>query len=391
MDTNLQQAAALVASIAGIQPSEDPQKTLEEALSKLHERDVLIEQQCEQEQPLDEDNEKCEKDQDAELDKQALEENDRCEKDDSEDKSEKDEVKEEQSEAETEEDLDEQYDDTFDESEWIGDNTAEQLNEDELYQTYRTAGPIYNIKDYLIRKYAGIPSVRDWAEIWQTDHNMPPGVPQVDDVTPEEEYDWSYANDTDFDRENGISYQDISDYLDDMTVDDYLATVYDDDDIDFDYVDDDDDEFNRIVNDPDYCTCKQYSDQMLNDACAFAEQCKANARDPEELIEALTMSQRLRRALKMRARAAKIAARRKIVLKIRANMKTIVQRARKLAIRMLKAKYSNGTPLSDLTYADRDRLEKIISNRKNELDVLSRKMIPVVRRIEQKRFARGLH
>ena len=113
MDTNLQQAAALVASIAGIQPSEDPQKTLEEALSKLREQDVLTEQQCEQEQPLDEDNEKCEKDQDAELDKQALEENDRCEKD----SEQEDEVKEEQSEAETEEDLDEQYDDTFDESE----------------------------------------------------------------------------------------------------------------------------------------------------------------------------------------------------------------------------------------------------------------------------------
>lgn len=381
MDTKLQQAAALVADIVGIQPGSDPQKTLEEALFTLRE------QQCD-EQSLDEG---C--DQDANVEDQKMQESESCEKqqEQSEDKQDLD----KQGKTETKELSspwsEDHPDEKFDESEWFDCDPDEQLNEDELYQTYRTAGPIYNIKDYLIRKYAGIPSVRDWAEIWQTDHNMPPGVPQVDDVTPEEEYDWSYANDTDFDRENGITYQDISDYLGNMPVDEYLAAVYDDDDIDYDYVDDDDDEYDAIVNDPDYCACQQYSDQMLDDACAWAEQCKVNARDPEELVEALSMQQRIRRALKMRARAAKLAARLKIALKRRADMKTVVQRARKLAIRMLKSKYSNGEPIDDLTYADRKRLESIISSRKNELDALSRKMIPVVRRIEQRRFARGLH
>lgn len=271
--------------------------------------------------------------------------------------------------------------------EQIVEQALAKLDEDDLYQTYRPSGPVLNLRDYIIRKFAGVPTVRDWAQIWQTDHSLPLGVPEVDDITPEEQYDWSYADDTDFDREHGITYQDISNYLATVPVDEYLDDLYGDD-VDLDYYDHNDREYDQIVNDSDYIDCLPYDDQTLSDAVEFAEKCKTTAEGPDQLVEALTMIQRLRRAMRMRSHAAKIANRRQIALKRRANMETIVQRARKLAMRMLKAKYGNGKSYNDMTYADRARVEKIISDRVPELNALSRKMVPVVRRIEQLRFAK---
>ena len=76
-----------------------------------------------------------------------------------------------------------------------------------------------------------------------------------------------------------------------------------------------------------------------------------------------------------------------LALKRHATPEKLNDRARKLAIRMLKSRFSGGASYNDLSYADRDRIEKMLDKKKPLIDTLQRKMLPVVKKIEQQRFA----
>ena len=74
----------------------------------------------------------------------------------------------------------------------------------------------------------------------------------------------------------------------------------------------------------------------------------------------------------------------------RASPEKIQQRARRLAIRMLKSKFAGNKPFNELGYSDRERVEKIVDSKPALINALQRKMVPIVRKIEQERFSHNV-
>lgn len=229
--------------------------------------------------------------------------------------------------------------------------------------------------DILTKKYMGVPDLKSWADIQLNRDSL------CGDVDEEVEWADNELDDTDFDRENGITYNDIDQFLSTMPVDDFAA-YYDDGEIEVTCGDQD-----CFLNNSDYCDCAKYDDNQLQYAYSLVNQRILDCTDPHQLRESLTLQQRLMRAIKLRAKAAQIAMKRKIAMRRPASPEKIQLRARRLAIRMLKSKFAGNRPYNELNYADRERVEKIISTKQSLVDALQRKMVPIVRKIEQERFA----
>lgn len=254
----------------------------------------------------------------------------------------------------------------------LPDDKKEDLKEEmcDLYTSTITS-PIW---DYVARKYNGTPDLKSWADLQLTKSDL------CGDVDEEAEWDDIGIDDNDFDRENGITYDDIDQFLATVPLDDFID-YYDDDELDVQYGDQD-----QFIKDRDYCACADYDDDDLAHCQCKIDQEILDCTDPHQLREALSIQQRLRKAIKMRAKAAQIALKRKIAMMKRASPEKIQQRARRLAIRMLKSKFSGNKPFSDLGYSDRERVEKIIDSKPALVNALQRKMVPIVRKIEQERF-----
>lgn len=251
--------------------------------------------------------------------------------------------------------------------------SQEDLKEEmcDLY-TSTISSPIW---DYVAQKYNGTPDLKSWADLQLTKSDL------CDDVDEEAEWDDLDLSDNDYDRENGITYDDIDQFLATVPLDDFV-NYYDDGELDVQYGDQD-----QFMKDPEYCACADYSDDELAQC-----QCKINQEildctDPHQLREALSIQQRLRKAIKMRAKASQIALKRKIAMMKRASPEKIQQRARRLAIRMLKSKFAGNKPFNELGYSDRERVEKIVDSKPALVNALQRKMVPIVRKIEQERFS----
>ena len=104
-----------------------------------------------------------------------------------------------------------------------------------------------------------------------------------------------------------------------------------------------------------------------------------------ELSEALSRQARLKLRIAMRRNKAKITQKRKIALKRHSTTDVLKKRAHKLALKMLKQKFAHKA-LSDMSMADKERVEKILQAKKALVNRLAMKMLPVVRKIEQERF-----
>jgi hypothetical protein len=74
-----------------------------------------------------------------------------------------------------------------------------------------------------------------------------------------------------------------------------------------------------------------------------------------------------------------------IVLKRRADMKTILKRARRLAIKAIKERISKKSA-QDMTVVDKERAERMLANMKGVIDRLAVKMVPRVRELETSRL-----
>lgn len=118
------------------------------------------------------------------------------------------------------------------------------------------------------------------------------------------------------------------------------------------------------------------------------EQLDAEGLDPDNLEE-LTMTQRLRRASIMRRYHSKLERKREIALKRNATMDVIMKRARKAAIQKLKQKkIGMSRDLSNLTPAEKQRLEDMLKKRKAAIARLARKLAPSVRKMQLQRMQR---
>ncbi len=225
------------------------------------------------------------------------------------------------------------------------------------------------------RQYVGSPDIVSWSGITEfCKETLCQNQQELD------EWDQYELDDTSFEQENGITWSDIKTFLSSVPIDDYTL-YFEPDEIDVELPN-----YDEFECDSDYRDCMDYTDDQLAVANDKVDKLLLSCVEPAKLTEALTISQRLKKALRMRARAAQIAMKRKIAMRKRASPERISQRARRLAVRMLKSKFAGSKPYNQLSYADRERVEKIIATRKSLVDTLHRKLIPVVRNMERQRF-----
>ena len=229
--------------------------------------------------------------------------------------------------------------------------------------------------DRVRMKYLGMPDLKSWAELDKLNKQ----ALQCDNECSE---DTDVVATDDISGEAILSWDEIVAFLSGLSTDEYMHTCYDDDE--WEYVDDDEQE--KLLATCDYCDC---DDDELEEKLDESQQLMTTKITADELVEALTLQQRLKKAMKMRSKARMIALKRKIALKRHATPEKLKDRARRLAIRMMKTKYSGGKAYNDLSYNEREHIEKMIMNKKSILDTLTRKLIPVVRRIEQQRFSKS--
>lgn len=231
------------------------------------------------------------------------------------------------------------------------------------------------IRDWIVRKFNGESSTKTWGEIEFANigkldmlKNREYFKKKIVDYS--EEYDGEW-DDTESDFENGIAYDDIETFIDTLPVTDYLD-IYDPAElepvIDGDqWEKDDEDE----EDDEELKECSRTISESFN---------------PHEIMEALSRQARIKLRNAMRRNKAKIAVKRRMALKRRSTADVLKRRAHKLAIKMLKKKFAHKA-IADMSMADKERVEKLLQAKKSLVDRLTIKMIPVVRKIEQQRFA----
>lgn len=115
--------------------------------------------------------------------------------------------------------------------------------------------------------------------------------------------------------------------------------------------------------------------------------------DDEEELDESVLNEVLSKAERMRARIRfmKYKSRRQrklqIALKKRSDTKTLMRRARKLAIKLLKKRLMK-KDAKDMTVAEKERAEGLIHQRKKAVDRLAMRLLPKVRKIESDRLSR---
>ena len=184
--------------------------------------------------------------------------------------------------------------------------------------------------------------------------------------------------DTEFDALNDIELSDIAAFVNGMDTDDYLD-IYEPDEIEWD-----DTDFEGELAD-DEAEVEAENKRIEDEKAEVFESTKDESEKALALAEALSRQARLKMRMNMKRNKARIAAKRRLALKRHSTPEVLKQRARKLAIKMLKKRYAKKAP-SEMSVAEKERVEKIIKTKGSLISRLTMKMIPTVRKIEQDRF-----
>lgn len=104
------------------------------------------------------------------------------------------------------------------------------------------------------------------------------------------------------------------------------------------------------------------------------------------LSEVLSRSERMKAKIRFLRTKSKRERRLQIALKRRSDVKTLSKRARRLAINLIKQRLIK-KPVSKMSVAEKERVEKMIQSRKPLLDRLAMRLMPRVRKIENDRLS----
>jgi hypothetical protein len=105
----------------------------------------------------------------------------------------------------------------------------------------------------------------------------------------------------------------------------------------------------------------------------------------EVIMEVLSRSERIKAKMRFAKTQAKRERRQKIALNMRSSNKVINNRARRLAVNLMKQRLAR-KPLSKLSVAEKERIERVIEKRKTVLNRIAMKLVPRVRKVENDRL-----
>lgn len=133
---------------------------------------------------------------------------------------------------------------------------------------------------------------------------------------------------------------------------------------------------------------KESSEKLINKVDDFEDIAHLYDHDDihifEELTEALSREERIRRKIAFSKSKSKRERAKEIALKRLSNKPKLIKKARKAAIELIKEHIAR-KPLNKLTISEKERLEKMISKRKDLIDRLARKLAPKISQIERNR------
>ena len=161
--------------------------------------------------------------------------------------------------------------------------------------------------------------------------------------------------DADFEMSN-ISDDEIEKMVSELSDDDIMDQVYDDSEV-------------AVVDDE---TGEELEDEE-------------NPLKESAIMEVLSRTERIRTAARFRRTKAKRERRLKIALHKTSDSKTINSRARRMAIKTLKARLAK-KPLSQLSVAEKERLEQRVARLKPVMNRIAMRLAPRIRRLERDRL-----
>lgn len=106
----------------------------------------------------------------------------------------------------------------------------------------------------------------------------------------------------------------------------------------------------------------------------------------ETIMEVLSRAERMRAKARFKRSESKRERRTKIALKTRSSNKVINNRARRLAINLMKQRIAK-KPVSQMSVAEKERVERIIARRKTVLNRVAMRLVPRIKRIETDRLS----
>ena len=106
----------------------------------------------------------------------------------------------------------------------------------------------------------------------------------------------------------------------------------------------------------------------------------------EAIMEVLSRAERMRAKTRFKRSEAKRERKTKIALKMRSSNKVINTRARRLAINLMKQRIAK-KPVSQMSVAEKERVERIVAKRKVALNRIAMKLVPRIKKIESNRLS----
>jgi len=108
-----------------------------------------------------------------------------------------------------------------------------------------------------------------------------------------------------------------------------------------------------------------------------------------DLMEVLSRTERMRGKIRLRKTSAKRGRSTRIALQRFSNPTTINKRARRLAIKLMKKRMLRGRDYSKISVGEKERMEKVMSKRKDVIGRIAQKLVSRVRKVEKSRMSHG--
>lgn len=116
------------------------------------------------------------------------------------------------------------------------------------------------------------------------------------------------------------------------------------------------------------------------------EEINEDAVNEQALTEVLSRIERMKARIRFARTSSKRERRLQVILKTRSSNTKINERARHLAVKLMKQRIIR-KPLDQMTTSEKERAEKIIASRKNAINRLAMKLAPRIRKIENERLS----